>query len=338
MKSIILDNSNIDKYDTFLLNNEKNLFFYSIPYKNFLEELLNCESEYICSINYSDITGVLPIMYKKGRFGKVLNSLPYYGSNGGIVYKDEESFNFLVNEYNNRVKDLNIASATLISSPFFQEQYLNIKHSLTDSRIGQITPINYQDEVEDSLFKAYHSKTRNMVRKAKKIGLKVEIDNDAISFLEKTHIENMNKIGGLSKDNMFFKLINKHFIKGKDYNIYTAKLDGELTSALLLFYFNKTVEYYMPVIKSDFRTYQPLSLIIFRAMIDSAKNGFKYWNWGGTWKNQEGVYRFKKRWNAKDHEYFYYIQINNEEIFHCSKTDILKEYPGFYVIPFDRLK
>ena len=26
--------------------------------------------------------------------------------------------------------------------------------------------------------------------------------------------------------------------------------------------------------------------------------GFHYWNWGGTWQSQEGVYSFKNRWNV----------------------------------------
>ena len=37
-------------------------------------------------------------------------------------------------------------------------------------------------------------------------------------------------------------------------------------------------------------------------------------------------------------EYEYYIKINNKEILNLSKEELLREYPYFYVIPFERLK
>ena len=58
-----------------------------------------------------------------------------------------------------------------------------------------------------------------------------------------------------------------------------------------------------------YRSEQPLSVLIFRAMQDAIKEkGSKHWNWGGTWKSQHGVYRFKSRWGAHDNKYRYHIK------------------------------
>lgn len=120
-------------------------------------------------------------------------------------------------------------------------------------------------------------------------------------------------------------------------NIYIAYKDNLPISGLLVFYYNKTVEYYTPVIKEQYRSLQPLSLIIYQAMIDSSKKGYKIWNWGGTWLTQTSLYRFKKRFNAQDKIYKYYIKVNSPNIYKSSKGELTKEYPYFYTIPFNIL-
>ena len=176
-----------------------------------------------------------------------------------------------------------------------------------------------------------------MIRKASKLNIQVEIDTSQVDFLYKTHYENITSIGGKAKERKFFDLISKYFEKGKDYNIYIARLNNKKIAALLLFYYNKTVEYFTPAIVGEYRSYQPNSLIIYQAMIDAAKKGYKWWNWGGTWLTQDGVYRFKKKFGAVNKGYRYLIKINNNEIYDTNKEKLLKEYENFYVIPFDKL-
>ena len=98
------------------------------------------------------------------------------------------------------------------------------------------------------------------------------------------------------------------------------------------------VEYYTPVIINEYRSLQPLSLLITQAMFDASNLGFNWWNWGGTWQTQQGVYKFKSRWNTLDFEYNYYVKVNNKDLYFISKESLLKEYEGFYVFPFSKLK
>lgn len=133
-------------------------------------------------------------------------------------------------------------------------------------------------------------------------------------------------------------MINKHFEQGKDYNIYIAKLDEKKIGALLLFYYNETVEYFTPAAVSKYRNIQALPLIIYQAMCKANAKGYKWWNWGGTWLTQDGVYKFKNKFGAIDKEYNYFIKINNEDIYSSTKKELLEEYDNFYVIPFDKLK
>jgi len=261
--------------------------------------------------------------------------LPFYGSNGGILSKDDEAYDLLLQEYNKLVQD--VACSTYITNPL-QENISDLDYDILDRRIGQWTSIEYQNNIEVSIMKSYHSKTRNLVRKAIKENVKIKIDNSQLDFLYETHYKNITSIGGKAKEKSFFELVEKYFESGKDYNIYIATLDGKKIGALLLFYYHNIVEYFTPAALSEYRNYQPTSLMIYQAMIDASVKKFKWWNWGGTWITQDGVHHFKKRFGAVDKEYKYFIKINNETLYNANKEELLIEYDNFYIIPFDKLK
>ena len=108
---------------------------------------------------------------------------------------------------------------------------------------------------------------------------------------------------------------------------------------MLIFYFNGTVEYFTPVIRPEFRHTQALALVIYEAMKDAVQEkACKLWNWGGTWLSQGGVYDFKKRWGTEDYPYYYYTKVFNQELLKVNSKDLLDEYAGFYVLPFNELK
>ncbi len=185
---------------------------------------------------------------------------------------------------------------------------------------------------------SFHQKTRNMVRKAEKLGVEISVENDMLDFVHEIHVQNMQAIGGIAKAKRFFTTLPMYFKSNKQFRIYVARINGEPVAAVLLFYFNKTVEYFTPVIRAEFRNTQALSGAIFRAMYDASEVGFRWWNWGGTWTTQEGVYLFKKRWGAKDLSYRYYVKIHDKSLTQRSRRQILDQYPNFYVLPFRLLE
>ena len=152
-------------------------------------------------------------------------------------------------------------------------------------------------------------------RRAEKEGVGVIISNDekALNFLRQTHKENMLAVGGIPKELGFFDLV-KSIMPDASWNVFMATIDGKPIAGLLLFYFNKTVEYFTPAVLASHRRTQALALVIFEAMKDAMKKGYKNWNWGGTWLSQDGVYEYKKRWGTSVYPYFYYTHIFNKDI------------------------
>ena len=334
MNISVLTDDDCAAYDEYIRQHQCGLLYYSNQYRLFLEDTLSAKSNYLIARNETHkICGIFPLISCEGSEGTIWNALAFYGSHGSIL-SDSPDISKKLYEYAVEHCFEGSAGYTIITNPAQGDLDYQIKHSHNDERIGQWTPLQ---KTEDDLFAMIDSATRRNIRKSRQEDVMVTIDNDAWKFLETTHNDNMNAIGGNAKSPAFFAAAKKYFVAGTDYNIYVASKDGIPISALLIFYFNDVVEYFTPVTVNEYRQIQPSAAIITIAMLDAANNGCRWWNWGGTWKNQEGVYRFKKKWGAQDRPYKYYTQLNNRDILAKTAEELLKNYPDFYVVPFSAL-
>jgi hypothetical protein len=327
----------------YLLRNKSSLLYVNPCFIGLVAEHLEAEPGWLLARRDNELVGMLPFLSKSGPLGIAYNSLAYYGSNGGVIQHqvDIEAKLALVDAFYNQAAVNKACSATLITNPLEQDADLYNQHidfDFRDERIGQITHLNGVTS-EEELLKLFENPRPRNIRRAIKEGVMVEknYSQDAIDFLFKTHEQNLQAIGGLPKDRSFFDQIERH-MHLNDWAIFTAKLNNKPIAALLLFYFNHTVEYFTPATVEAFRSSQPLSLIIFRSMLDAIDRGFKNWNWGGTWLSQGGVYDFKKRWGTQDYPYFYFTKIFNPLLESQNREFLLEYYKGFYLIPFSQLE
>ncbi len=276
-----------------------------------------------------------------------VNSLPWYGSYGGCTLlkpNDENVRKDLLLKYAEHLKDDDLLSATLILSPFENEYFRAyqdvVNTPFIDERIGQITFLPRSSErAREELAHIVRKKMRN-VNKATRQGFTVRVVDEewAWRFLYETHVENIEAIGGKTKLWEHFDAMRRS-LPSAFRKIYVAMLQATPIAALLVIFFNRTVEYITPVIKHDYRPLQPLSLIIFNAMLDSIKSGFQHWNWGGTWVTQQTLHRFKAGWGAVDHPYSYLIHASerSRELIKRNRDKISQAFPYYYVFPFDQL-
>ncbi len=347
MKIALLDNPIVSKYEEFIKTFEHGDLFYSNNYRLLLKDTLDAKDFYFILMDESDkILAVMPSFLKeRANERNVINSLPFYGSNGGILSSpdDIKSKTLLIDYYYKFALENNCVSSTIITSPHeenFDFYENNSFYSYKDKRIGQISNLpDRKEDIEIQLMNSFHQKTRNTIRKGLKSELEItnEISDEAWNFLYEQHNESIKNLGGVPKPKRFFASIEKKLEYGTDYKIYICRTGNNIASELLLFYYNKTVEYFTPVIKKEYRHLQPLSLIIYLAMIDASENGYKYWNWGGTWLTQDKVYFFKSRWGTTDKDYIYYTRIFKDDILHCHKNELLSGYQYFFVLPFNVL-
>jgi len=334
----ILDASLAERYESFLLARPETLLYQSWRYQNLLLDVLGCSQQSLVALDEkNNVLAALPLMAIDGPLGTVLNSLPFYGSNGAIIGENCEARKALKVAYREILSTPDLAAATLIENPFLPGGADGLGYDFIDERIGQLTPLPLEGDLEAMLMLSFHKKTRNLIRKAHKLGVEVKVDNDAMDFLVSVHEDNMRQIGGLAKPRRFFDALPRHFRPGQDYLLYVARLDGEKVAAVLVFCYNRTVEYYTPVVRKEYRDSQALSAAIFRAMCDAAAHGYAWWNWGGTWLSQDGVYHFKSRWGTFDRPYKYFTSVHNPEILKASRAELLSAYPSFFTVPFSAL-
>lgn len=328
----------------------------SLAYRDFLRRLLpDAVDRYLVAHQGGELIGALPaFLLRHPLHGAVLNSLPFFGSPGGLVIADEfpepsrvkraliEAFHALAND--ERVVTSTIIASALDPDQAFYEAYA--PHTLRDERIGQLTPLpapgGSTDETAERLMERFHFKTRNAIRKSFKSELHCYHDGSQamLAELARLHAENMAAIGGLAKPWSVFEAIRESCVYDRDYRVYAAAHEGRIVAALLVFFANGVAEYYTPATDAEFRSLQPMSGLILLAMQEAVHRGCRYWNWGGTWLSQGGVYQFKSRWGTEDRPYTYFVHehVRPSPLRALTRADLLAAYPYFYALPFGVLE
>ncbi len=281
---------------------------------------------------------MLPLLWAGDDDARVYNSLPFYGSHGSVLARTEEAEAALVAAYDERATAPATLAATMVGNPFLERQPPEPVHNLVDERISQVTDLPAPTAGEDALMESIDSSARRNVRKAQRAGFVASVDAGRLGALAAIHRENIEALGGLAKEPAFFEAVPRHFVAGQDYDVYVALLDDAVVAGLLLFYFNGTVEYFTPAVDHDHRSEQPLALLLVEAMTDAARRGCRRWNWGGTWVSQDGVFRFKRKWGAREGRYRYFVQLNDDSLLDARPEELRSRFGHFYVVPFSALR
>jgi hypothetical protein len=285
-----------------------------------------------------ELVGVLPSLTAcVDGVGCVNNSSPYYGSHGGVYTtlagpERDACVAALLRRRLELCEQDGCATSNLVE-PLGNRDAATYEATLrpwrTDERTGQVLEDIGAGEAE--MMDRYHSKTRNMVRKAQRQAYALHEDRGALGFLAEVHAENMAAIGLAAKSPAFFRSLPEHL--GEDWTVHVAALDGEPVAALLVLYFGDCAEYYTPVTRAEHRAGQPMSLLVHRAILTAAERGLRRFNFGGTGRGQEGVYRFKARFGATDRAYRYYVSRHDGAP--VPPPEAVAAFRGFYLYPLE---
>jgi CelD/BcsL family acetyltransferase involved in cellulose biosynthesis len=328
-------------YEAFVATHPHALLYHSLRFRDFLVDLLGCRPQYGVARVGGEVVGVLPLASAPGRYGRVLNSLPYFGSNGGILAATgpagSEARAALAEWYDGCAAAPGVAAATLIANPLDPDGAAPA-HDVADVRVGCMTPLEGAGDPEERLLAAIDGSARRNVAKARRSRVEVGVDNTAFADLERLHRDGMEAIGGRAKTPAFFAAVPRCFRAGEDFDLYVARLDGDVVAALLVFFYGSVAEYYVPATNADSRPAQPMAAILHAAMTDAMRRGLRLWNWGGSWVSQENLVRFKVKWGGRPREYRYWTKVTNPDVLTAEPSELLAAYPGFFVAPFSSLR
>jgi hypothetical protein len=340
LKVELLQKINLEEYENFINKNNFSTFYHTKNHLLFLKDLLNLEPYFFQVTEHDEILGVMPFFMKKSKFGSVINSLPFFGSYGGLVATKncEKLILDKLNEFN---LENDVLSSVITPNPFLNDESIYEKYytySFKDPRLIQCT--NIFNSNENILWGTFEQRVRRAIRKSEKLNIQVsktELTDDVIEEFYKMHKIEIQSKGGKIKPSNFFENLKNHFKINHDYEVFCAQKDGKNLSYLLIFYHNNYAEYYMPAYDSNSKNTQSTSLLIWNSMKSSLNHGANFYNFGGTWKNQPELYRFKRGWGAIDYNYNYYINCDLEKIKEIGIDELLKNFEFFYIIPYNRL-
>lgn len=335
----------LDAYKTFYLNNPRSLVYGSLRYLRFIKDVTGSDPFIFICWDRDRIVGTLPVFVKCSAIGPVMNSLPWYGSNPGIITLPDESpepvYEALLERFSVFCRDQGAVSSTVVTRPFEiaspYERHFGAR-AYQDYRVGMVNDLPVPGPKASGLIMGNaHQKTRNQIRKGMKGGFDLDSGEDCLHDVACLHAKNMIAIGAVPKSREAFEALQRCFEYGVDYDVIVARDRGKVVAGLVTLYYNRTAEYFVPGLDAEYRDKCPLHLVIFEAMMNAARRGMKWWNWGGTRPVQQfGVYHFKRRWGAKEVIYYYFNRVYREDLLSTfSKARILDEFKYFYVMPFD---
>lgn len=333
--------------EEFLASARGSMVYYTPKYRTFLKSILpRSEDLTLVARDRGRIVGLLPLFIKRNeRFGDVVNSLPFFGSHGGPLVDDTHPLaDVIATSLCQKLAGIfdggNFASATLVENPFVpltDRQAASLGFEVVDDRIGQFLGLPApSDDLRAVISRKMHQKTRNAVRKGQSLGLMIEEREDmfTLAWLHSVHENSIRSLGGSAKPFDVFEALVDAFKMGKSARLFVAEFQGQPVAGILFLTHLKTVEYFTPVVEPDFREQQALSALIFECMSRFASEGYTLWNWGGTWRSQDGVYRFKQRWGSESRVYRYFNRLKNGRLRAFEQDWVREQFPYYYVYRF----
>ncbi|MGD9609974.1 MAG: GNAT family N-acetyltransferase [Desulfovibrionaceae bacterium] len=349
-----LSGSELDSYESLVLSRPRLLIYHARRFLEVLASVTQAELHVFGAIAGGSLEAALPCLVKTvPSLGTVCNSLPFYGSNGGLMFRDgldsvtrEMIAGDLLSAMDAFVRTRERPlTATIIGAPGVPvPTALETFAPTRDRRIGQVLRLPVWASASDNreqLMARFHQKTRNALRKPYKSGISCtrRDDPEAYAALRDFHAQTMAGLGGTPKPAPFFEALLTRFAE-PERPLYVATQDGRSIAALLVLRYNRTCEYYIPATAAAFRAWQPMSMLVFESMLDAMRDGYAWYNFGGTWLNQDGVHRFKARWGAEDIPYDYYIRAyaTLDHLRTLGATGAFSRFPYFYIFPYHQLE
>lgn len=351
----------IRQYDSLVSFSRTTTISHTSQFVEFISDYLDADTSILGVYEDDKLRGALPLVVSEHTYGNVINSLPYYGSWGGPVLdpnlnptnKDRiRSQLFTGLDEFAAAEDCilsTIVRTPLDPAPVKYEEVIDFDYR--DERVGQITqlPVVGKNETRDAiLYNTFQKSCRTAVRKAEREGVEIKTTDspgselDAVydiymaNMLEKGYEKVYTDEGGTIKRKKELADILQTFETSQ---LRYAIFDGNIIMGILEIWTDDVIDYFMTAIDSEYRNSYATNLGVFTGMKWGIETGKKYYNFGGTWKSQNGVHQFKKQFGAIDWEYYYYITAhdNIDHIIEQDSEALSEAYPGFYVLPYSEL-
>lgn len=239
------------------------------------------------------------IAYDKNFIGKLkfdtyFDFITPYGYGGWLIEGQADSGE-LFDIYGKWCKDNNIVSEFVRYSPVIGNHAASGAYYDT-IRLGETVSMDLS--TPEIIWSNMTSKNRNMVRKAEKSGITIKISDDKRIYDVFRNIYN----GTMDRDEAdkyyyfepeFYEVL-RNDLKNNIHVFYAQTDDGKIIAASLILYCNGRLHYHLSGSLSEYRTYAPTNLLLYKAALWGSENGCKLFHLGGgVGANRDSLFRFK---------------------------------------------
>jgi len=318
------------------------LGYHSPAYMNLLTKVLADNPLYLVAYSNDKIAGFLPLRWRSGSLGPVINGLPFFGPNGGPIFTRSDTIetgtilNALFTALTELAEDLGAVSVVLYT-PFLADPAPIKKVFKPDRVVEKFT--QYIELANRPI--QWPTRSRRAVQRAKKWGCQVRPGTaEDIPALLQIYHENCEAADILVKpDEYLYQAVN-HLCPAGIARFTVAEWESKIVACLITLQGVGTVSYNVPCSRIQDRTLQANSLLVDEAVHYFQGGGYKYWNWEASPSREHPVYEFKNHWGSQEASYQTLIRHpRGFSIFsNVSPREIAASYQFYFVVPFDDLE
>ncbi len=286
-------------WDSFVIAHPGATFFHRIGWREIFSDVFGLRPRYLVAARGEAITGVLPLVHQKSiLFGNALIAAPFCVE-GGPLARDAESLRALDEAAKQVLAETRAGYLEFRSRKATREGWLPRRGLYATFR----RPISAD---HDANLKDIPRKQRAVVRKTLSGSLRSEIDEHA-DRLFRVYSESVRNLGTPVFPRRYFERLKSVF--GKDCDIVVVLDDGTPVSAVMNFYFGKTVLPYYGGGTIGARRNGANDFLYWEVMRRAADRGYREFDFGRS-KADTGAFAFKHNWGFEPEwlEYEYLLR------------------------------
>ena len=316
------------------------LGYHAPDYQSGMEAVLGDHCRHILVRGDSRLSAYLPFRERTGSAGAVLNALPFFGPNGLLLASDDRARDAAIQAFRNAAQRADVLSAVLYT-PFLVDPEPIAAALQPDRRIRRKT--QYLD-LEG--FAGWPKKRRGDLKRATGAGFVIRPSTlQDLDSLFGIYVENCLEVGIPQKPRGYFELTLALATAAAPAPWQaplwlTIEHEGQVIGGVLAMRGAVTASYTIPIARSALRPLQPIAALIDAAVEACRTGGLRYWNFESSPSEDDPVFKYKERWGAIQAEYEVQIVYPNGTARFASLTpdDLRREYPFYFVCPYDDLK
>lgn len=166
---------------------------------------------------------------------------------------------------------------------------------------------------QNGLMDRIHPRARRGVRAAEKqrVFVRSTTEYNDLKQFYRLNVETRRKLGTLPQPFRFFQAVYHHLMATGNGFLLAADAEGKMVAGVLYLLFRDTCTYKFNASSTAYLHLRPNHLLILKGMEIASERGLKYFDFGRSEPENEGLRRFKDQWAAAEYilPYYYFPSV-----------------------------